>query len=80
MQVPRDVTNDDGTIPVELRGTEEAIEKARLMIEELLKPPDNYQPPIALSGAPFNYKFLPFQFKTHSLTNKVYTKLYQFHD
>ncbi|XP_071807654.1 probable ATP-dependent RNA helicase DDX43 [Asterias amurensis] len=54
IKVTRDVTNDDGTIPVELRGTEEAIEKARLMIEELLKPPDNYQPPIALSAPPEN--------------------------
>ncbi|XP_022097065.1 ATP-dependent RNA helicase DBP2-like [Acanthaster planci] len=39
IKVPRDQENDDGTIPVELRGTEEAIEKARQMIEELLRPP-----------------------------------------
>ena len=43
MQVPRNRENDDGTVPVELRGTEEAIEKARQMIEELLRPPTSYR-------------------------------------
>ncbi|XP_038056839.1 probable ATP-dependent RNA helicase DDX43 isoform X2 [Patiria miniata] len=43
IKVPRDQENDDGTVPVELRGTEEAIEKARQMIEELLRPSMSYK-------------------------------------